>query len=535
MKIDKDRKTYIHFVKNGGLVLLRRTRTIAAVKLADQIKSNAKSYEELLHNKRLQIKVLYLQKILALSFNPKSVLKISKKFQRGRSISLPFCKIILKQLHIEGFRINFILSYFYFIIFFSKYCLRSYSKALEFLLLTRVNRQLRLSKTQINSLIVAGESINEPFSLFQTSTKTKNFYNWIKENIIKQKNNYLVLHGIKFKSTGSVKGQKLVYLKNHKFPLTKKRYLTTFIKCFFRILISPLNIIFAKPEELFLLDEIVKDIWNGNSFLATQTLKLIYTENAGVIRPLWSYNLSKLGSEVYMVFTSTYDSPKTSQDLEPREDLWAINTWQNFFVCDEYQEKFINLSGVFPKTNKVLLKSFPDFVDSGEPLRIQVKASTDALNIAMFDFSTSNTKHFGFSTYNDVGYMDHETNHRFIKLGLRLQMDLGATILYKPKRSNDLNSYLSSCDECEETISNYFYQLPASTGIKAIFELCENVISLPFTTVAFQAAAKSKNSILFDPIGNVMKNDSAARGLLILSTMNEVIDYFIKLKNRKKL
>jgi len=239
--------------------------------------------------------------------------------------------------------------------------------------------------------------------------------------------------------------------------------------------------------------------------------KIVFSDNHGVLMPIWVNQLMKSGVQVDYIFFSSYDSPTLYDTEDPRQDFWKLNSWPKIICVDQYQADFMNKNLLY-KDQKVEIGGFPPFSDCD--LNIPV---FDRFTISLFDFEPGKD-HFGISTISECGYNTFKVNENFISVVYEIAQELNAIILHKPKRrstllnrSKEYNQFIESLD------SQHYISLAPEVSVARLILETNCTVSMPITTPSLLANYYGKKSLYFDPLGKVRQNDPSLRSVELAS------------------
>lgn len=512
-----DKLVYKSFVEQGRLSDFRKVKKLISLKYAAELQNSCQDLNKFFRNPKFQLDCIYIQKLVSHSFKSKHVIRLCKSLGKNRGpviVSLNYYALTL--LIQKGYRIYKFISLISYFLFKLKYCLKSYKSLFDFLFLTKTYKLDRTKVNENTSLLLISDSIKDEFALFSRSNEAENFSSWLKYWVSANNKEYRIIHNIILKQKMDIDSS-FLFVKNFKFSLQRQRKIFTYFSIIYFILKSLLLLIVFRTKTAFCIDEIIKKIWFSNSVIQDFNYQVFYTESQGIIRPLWTYSCELNKNNVIYVFTSTYDSPSTNTDDDPRIDFWPLSTWQRFVACDTYQANFLKNIGIFPAENCIEGLFFTPYLDSGSPLKINANVR---FIITLFDLPASRNNYYGISTYNDVGFSNHELQHRFLELGRLLSEIPNSQIIYKQKR--EVSSTLEFCSQCLEICQLNVTEVPSHTGVFRLVKKSNLVISAPFTTTAFIADSLNVKSIFYDPIGKVLKFDPARRNLRIFDNKAQI-------------
>lgn len=252
--------------------------------------------------------------------------------------------------------------------------------------------------------------------------------------------------------------------------------------------------------------------------------KIVFSDNHGVLMPIWVNELKKSGVQVDYIFFSSYDSPTVYDAEDPRQDFWKLNSWPKIICVDQYQADFMNKNLVY-KDQKVEIGGFPLFSDCD--LNIPV---FDRFTISLFDFEPGKD-HLGISTISECGYNTFEVNENFMSTVYEIAQELDAVILHKPKRRSNLENRSTKYKKFIKSLDpqHYISLAPEVSAARLILN-SNSTISMPISTPSLIANYYGKKSLYFDPLGKVMQSDPALRGIPLAGDPTQLRNILIQMK-----
>ena len=250
--------------------------------------------------------------------------------------------------------------------------------------------------------------------------------------------------------------------------------------------------------------------------------KYLFHFSETIYRPIWTYlgKLKEFDSICY--FYSTYDVPKNEKSKEITQHYEFGNiSWENIFVWDETQKntllKFVR-QDLFDIN--IVMTGPIWFLDSNFIL----PDSNNKKRIIIFDMEVHRKSiHFGW--YDTAEYTDLIDNFNCIFLN----------DIFKTFKEKDCELVLKRKRASHYTRTNYKRLvsmlekkglLIADEHVSPFYLLknCSGTISTPFTSANLYTSKKI-NNIYYDPIKRIYKNDTAARGIKIISGIEELRQY----------
>ena len=252
--------------------------------------------------------------------------------------------------------------------------------------------------------------------------------------------------------------------------------------------------------------------------------KVLFSDNHGILMPIWVNQLVKSQISVEYVFFSSYDSPSIYNDEDPRQDFWKLNSWPKMICVDEFQAEFFNKNSVY-KNQIVEVGGFPYFTDKNYE-----SPNANNFTISVFDFEPGKNT-MGISTISECGYHNLTVNQKFISIIYDIAEELDLLILHKPKRrsvienrSEEYKEYINRLDR------RHYISVPPEVSPARLIKETNCTISMPITTPSILANKLGRKAIYFDPLGKVHRKDPALRGITIASNPIELRDLLGELK-----
>lgn len=242
-----------------------------------------------------------------------------------------------------------------------------------------------------------------------------------------------------------------------------------------------------------------------------------------IYRPLWTYEVEKVGSNIlfYYYSTNVQSFNGTDKCLPPPYGLKASN-WPCYLVWDEYQLKFIREA-----TNnkyKILIVGEVWFSDVGTD-KVEVRKKN---TIAVFDvqpFRDAKYRTLGL----DYEYYVPQVSIPFLEDIQAILDEFGFDMAFKRKRDVGklVHPVYQSAVELIETNSNVI-NIPPSVSASRLIEKSLAVISMPYTSTALLGVNQGKPSVYYDPGDKVVRDDCAAHGIPVLIGKDELRSWLRK-------
>jgi polysaccharide biosynthesis PFTS motif protein len=502
------------FIDQGGLRKIRNVKQLV-------IDLELRSFRKLNGNKfDSQIELAYIQKKISYLFNSKMYIKIVESSRNNRKCSLIIPSKWNASFNSQSIRINSFISSLKWVTFISLVIIKSITDGFINILKRedyKLNEFIVAEKSKgiqtvlLNSKFPIGEIFNgEPaidfgnwYSSLNPRNSTISFIYFAKPSIEKK----VVYHGksITCKSFKSfnfgISFFSKIQLSIYAFKLLFQGILQS-LGGNMATLVGYNELIFSKRLSFVQLNELPE--------------KVLFSDNHGILMPIWVNQLVNSKVSVEYLFFSSYDSPSLHKDEDPRQDFWQLNSWPKMICVDQFQAEFMKKNIVYG--NQVIeVGGFPYFSDNRDEI-----PSVKSFTISVFDFEPGiNT--IGISTISECGYNDHTINERFIFEIYRIALELNLVIFHKPKRRATLEGRTSRYKMFIDNLdSNHYIQVAPEVSPARIVQETNVTIGMPITTPGILANSYGHKAIFFDPLGKVMKKDPALRGIVVASNAIEL-------------
>jgi polysaccharide biosynthesis PFTS motif protein len=249
------------------------------------------------------------------------------------------------------------------------------------------------------------------------------------------------------------------------------------------------------------------------SFLAKEYL---FHSSSWIYRPLWTYETSSKGATITFYSYSTNSHAFNNLGLtRPAPYGWAAGNWPRYLVWDQFQKDFI--CDAIGKSVEVIVVGPIWFQDD---LNFQIQ-KTDAI-VSVFDVQPHrNAKYQLYGLEYD--YYTPEIAIKFLDDIQSVLAELNHKMLFKRKREIGNHAhprYVEFVHSFSKT-SNVISISPLISASRVI-EVCDIVISMPFSSTALLGAYQGKLSVYYDSDGKVAKEDCAAHGIEVLIGKQEL-------------
>lgn len=245
--------------------------------------------------------------------------------------------------------------------------------------------------------------------------------------------------------------------------------------------------------------------------------------SGAIYRPMWTYEVERLGANVCLYFYSTYDQPKLESGYEPQRFEWGPANWPRYIVWDEWQASILkrDLSNAI----QVMHSGPVYFSDSGRELSTIPKRA-----VAVFDIHPYRAAvHYGISTLSECLSKHPDYHHRFLIDVAEAISACGANMVLKGKRdmgnaADKRYKRIIDALQAEEKV----LIVPSDVSAMRVIAGCCAGISVPFTSTAIYLRELGLPSAYYDPLGWMQLDDGGAHGIPILQGKAELLAWLEK-------
>lgn len=324
------------------------------------------------------------------------------------------------------------------------------------------------------------------------------------------------------------KNYNLNYVPNH---LTYNLRFIEITKFFFQFSLDLiyffLKFLFSKGDDIILFQELV------NFRLASNKLfffdEYLFNNSNFLYRPLWSYIAEKNNSLVsYYFYSTNIERFKfNDDDFEPDPFCWKFSTWQKFYLWDEFQLEFMK--------SKLSYNFIYDFVG---PTLFNFSSLTKPLNfkkntILIFDVQPVRLSYYRELAFGQEYYV-RENCIKFINDICDSANKIGFEVVIKRKRNIGKMIDYVYLKNIENLITNgLLTEIDPEHPAEFLLESCNNIICMPYTSVAVSANHLNKNVCYYDSTSDINKFDQASHGIKILSNKSELNNWIKNLYEKK--
>lgn len=251
----------------------------------------------------------------------------------------------------------------------------------------------------------------------------------------------------------------------------------------------------------------------------TQIAETYFLNNSALtFRPLWTYEIVKLGARLEMYFYSTNCEPfKRPWGYPIRPEHHLLN-WPSYMVWDEYQAQFI----------KDLVGEAPNIKICG-PVWFGEDAATlpkfNTPTVAVFDVPPVRASFF-FTIGLEFEYYHPSTVTKFVSDCEFISQEIDMPFLWKQKRDRGKFNHptYSNITYTTNQLKNMIMIEPKISAHRVIAE-ASVVVSAPFTSTAYIAREMGRPSCYYDARGELFPDDKGAHGIPIIQNRDALLSW----------
>jgi len=246
----------------------------------------------------------------------------------------------------------------------------------------------------------------------------------------------------------------------------------------------------------------------------------LFHNSGRIYHPLWTYEVERAGSTVSFYFYSTNcEGFKLSEESTPLNYGYAAMNWPRYLVWDEGQKNFVRRAvGVDARVEVVGPIWFSD--SDAELPRLPPRT------VAVFDVQPVRDSYYQTLLENNIDYYTPNIVNQFL-LDIRdALLNIDCHMAHKRKREIGklLHPHYRLALKRLERSTNYI-AIDPDLSATSLIQKCDAVISLPFTSTALLGREANIPSVYYDPSGLLRKDDPAAHGVLILTSVDELASW----------
>ena len=350
--------------------------------------------------------------------------------------------------------------------------------------------------------------------------KGKNIINWVikkfnsKNIILVHKNNL----NFKFEDNGI----KIVSSKNIYELLINEIYLISLLKEFFLLIIYMTkdllmmkwwNVIFFSDVIDYKLFEFSKAKLARNYYFIT---------DSNNYKPIWAYVVEKKNSKIILLSISV-QTEINSFECYDYEGICS-STWKHYYPWNPNHRDYIFNKLSDKNVNINVINSYIPYKDS------EIKISLPDNTICFFDYQ-NHKKNVPHSTLVDYALAFGDGTARALRKKFCLDLismkkKFNFNMVTKKKRNIDIKLLFKKDLILDKYLeSNQVIFIDPNVAVERIIKKTKLAITLPFTSPAVIAQNVGVESIYYDPICNIDKNDPNRSNILIISGLDELKNY----------
>lgn len=323
---------------------------------------------------------------------------------------------------------------------------------------------------------------------------------------------------------------KIFFLKNPFINFYEFSNLKFYFKAFLKTLYLTIKIFFVnKLEFLFLIKEIfffyfLKEL--PNHFFYNYCL---FNNSNMVYRPLWTYvNEKKNKGSVILYFYSTNMMPLL-QEIDKKKYFevygYSLQSWPAYIAWNEFQKDWLK-SNI---TNNSIFCRESLIPFSGKHVRLEKKKKT----ITIFDVPPKRTGIY-YLLNNPYNIYTIEYCQKFLKDILdSIPENYSSSIDLILKLKKDYNNIHHNYRTLIDSLSNNKkIRLIKDISPESIIEISDATISIPFTSPAISSFNKNKETIYYDPSGQLTKENCLEKRVNLISSKDNLEKWLYEILNK---
>jgi polysaccharide biosynthesis PFTS motif protein len=325
-------------------------------------------------------------------------------------------------------------------------------------------------------------------------------------------------------------GYDINYVQDH-FPMIARFdfFLKLLPKLIFLIFfITPINILLLRWWNLLFLKEMIDLKVFEYAKKVNIASQYFFHFSFRVYRPLWTYIAEEKGSDLiyyyYSSHISTYRDHNGKYSTVP--EFWQVMNWPIQLIWNKHHADFIRGQLNYPSDLRVVGPIWFQDYDAELPTINQPA-------ILAFDI-TPYREFFCYTFANAQKYnYDYKVAVSFLQDLQEVSNDLGIDLYFKRKRNSIDNAimlnrkYLSFLEKFLK--NDNVTEIHPAISVDRISMEFDFIVSQPFTSAAVSANLHGKESVYYDPIGIIQKNDRATHNLTLINGKAELKSYLKRL------
>jgi len=247
--------------------------------------------------------------------------------------------------------------------------------------------------------------------------------------------------------------------------------------------------------------------------------------NSGSRKPLWLYEVEANGAKSTFYFYSTNcDSFKTKEGYQSTPAYYRNMNWSKYLVWDQEQANFVRrcvgnqakaeiVGAVWCADSSAIL---PDLTSRTVAV-FGVRPRRKSIYVELGDSLEYYTPAIGIKFLNDI--------HGVVVQNDWIMAWKGKRKLPQTQNWQIAKSYDSACEKLAS--SPNMLVIDPDVAATRLIKKSTLVISTPFTSTALLARDIGKPSYYYDPSGIIQKDDRAAHGIPVISSVDELQEIFM--------
>ena len=497
----------LSFTKNLGY-LITRTKIKSINKLFSGFFTN-------INNEDLEISIrqFLIYNLIGSKFYKSIYVSLSTK--ESISVALPF--EWMQVLNKKKIRVNKILSFsiLYFFMF------KKLISALKYFIKTCKNSFVQVHKSENKLNYNSAYLMNLISSTVPENNFNKyNIFNWYISEFNEDKSIKEIRHSLK-NVNFEYKGFKCRY--SEPIPFIKSWFKILYFIFYFSytLILSFILAFFLNPYYLIFLEEFLKE--KHVKLISKKNLpkEFLFNNENMIYRPFWTYYCEKQDLKIYLYnWSCGFPDLKTKDGYSCSEIGDEIQSWQYIL---QWSDLYLDYLKSIIKSKKVIFKLCKPvfYIDSNYEFKIPKKKF-----IVLFDVIPLR-KCFHDLFPIALEYRTFSVGRKFLDDVYQLSSKYNFSIIWKTKRK-----YAYSHSQSYIRFTERFSKLPNVIKVDpetSAFKIIKNAsgsISMPFTSTAQVAQINNINSIYYDPIEILFKNDRGRQKCELISGKNELDLWF---------
>jgi polysaccharide biosynthesis PFTS motif protein len=298
-----------------------------------------------------------------------------------------------------------------------------------------------------------------------------------------------------------------------------KNYLKFVFRCIAALLVAVFGILRGKWWYGYLFTESINLHYVNALKCDNYAEEYFFNNSCWYYKPLWTYEVEKKGSLVYLYYFSTNMENFQVNNNKLNETYGLkIMTWNNFIVWDQQQEDYLKQycpNATYIKIGSLYIRGIEYNFFSSNRKKI----------ISIFDVTPSRFTHYVKRGLAIPFYYSEELNLTFLQDIIEAFNNSNWEILWKRKRIVD-KKFISEVFNQKQLnlVRNKINIIDSNVAAHSLVEASDAVISLPFTSTAILGKINGIPSVYYDASGKIQVNES--HGLPVLKSKAELKEWY---------